>query len=177
MRYRRVRILAGRQLPSESYLAILRTKFDWVHCGSRAEVPILLQDASVHLLPRCVARSSCCGNDSLDRLAAFAVLAPANRFGTFRRISGRLPSLRTASRTKTIEGTGDTQDFFWRVAKSLAADFDFGGAAPFAFKGGGFEFLFGSLRSVPQPLSHCLTKLRNSRQLLLSPQLPRVSFE
>ena len=61
--------------------------------------------------------------------------------------------------------------------KALEVVFDFGGAALFGVKGAGFDFLLGSLRSVPQPSSHSLTKLQNSRQLLPCTPLPRLTFE
>jgi hypothetical protein len=48
---------------------------------------------------------------------------------------------------------------------------------PCGFQGAGFDLSSAVDSPSPESSSHRLTKLQNSRQLLLTPQLPRVSFE
>ena len=51
------------------------------------------------------------------------------------------------------------------------------GAAPLALRLRVLTFSSAVYVLFPQTSSHCLSKLQNSRQPLLTPQLPRVSFE
>ena len=74
--------------------------------------------------------------------------------------------------------TTDRKNQLLAGGEALTADFDFGGAAPFAFKGAGFEFLLRSLRSLRSTLvslSHQTTKFPPTPSISsTSPRLIRM---